>query len=60
MSRAIDRRYCGLTVARVLPTGLSLPVLGLLMLSRGLSLAQLGFGLAAQALMVIALELPTG
>jgi hypothetical protein len=59
-SRAIARRYAGLTVVRFLPTGLSMPVLGLLMLSRGLTLAQLGFGIAAQALMVIVLELPTG
>lgn len=59
-STRIDRRYCLLTAARFLPTGLCIPVLGLLMLSRGLSLAELGFALASQAVMVIVLELPTG
>jgi MFS family permease len=59
-SARIDRRYCILTASRFLPTGLGIPVLGLLMLSRGLSLAELGFAFSSQAVMVIILELPTG
>ncbi len=56
----VDRRFLALTVTRWLPTGLAIPVTGLLMLSRGLSLAQVGLGLAMQGAVVVVLELPTG
>jgi MFS family permease len=45
---------------RWLPTGLLVPVLVLLLLERGLSLAQLGIVFAGQGLMVLVFELPTG
>jgi predicted MFS family arabinose efflux permease len=45
---------------RWLPTGLLVPVLVLLLLERGLSLAQLGVVFAGQGLVVLVLELPTG
>jgi Major Facilitator Superfamily len=62
MSRGagVERRFVGLTVTRWLPTGLTIPVTGLLMLSRGLSLADIGLGVATQGIVVILLELPTG
>lgn len=56
----VDRRYLGLTVTRWLPTGLAIPVTGLLMLSRGLTLTQVGLAAATQAVVVLLLELPTG
>lgn len=43
-----------------MPTGLLIPVLVLLLLDRGLTLGQVGLGLAAQAVVVMLLELPTG
>ena len=58
--RAVRRRYLTLVGLRWLPTGLLVPVLVLLLLDRGLSLAQLGLVFAAQGLMVLLLELPTG
>jgi MFS family permease len=45
---------------RWFPTGLLLPVLALLPLERGLSVAQLGMAAAVQGLVVLGLELPTG
>ncbi|GAB3982936.1 MFS transporter [Plantactinospora veratri] len=58
--RQVRRRYLILHGLRWLPTGLLIPVLMLLLLERGLSLPQVGFVAAAQGLMVLALELPTG
>jgi MFS family permease len=54
------RRFLILTALRWLPTGLLIPVLVLLPLSRGLSLSELGLAGAMQGLVVFALELPTG
>ncbi len=57
---AIGRRFVVLTALRWLPTGVLIPVLVVLMLSRGLSLAQVGLVAATQGVVVLALELPTG
>lgn len=54
------RRYLVLHGLRWLPTGLLVPVLVLLMLERGLTLPQVGLVAAAQGVVVLALELPTG
>lgn len=58
--RQVRRRYLILHALRWLPTGLLIPVTILLMQERGLSLAQIGWAAAAQGLIVLALELPTG
>jgi MFS family permease len=58
--RSIARRHVVLTVLRWLPTGLMLPVLVVLMQSRGLSLAEIGLVSATQGVIVLVLELPTG
>lgn len=65
MTAAIDAtrlrwRYFVLLALRWLPAGLVVPVLVLLPLERGLSLGQLGLAAAAQGIVVILLELPTG
>ncbi|WP_162606581.1 MFS transporter [Jiangella asiatica] len=57
---AARRRFLILLALRWLPTGLIIPVIALLPLERGVTLAQLGFVIAAQGFMVLALELPTG
>ncbi len=57
---SIARRHVALTALRWLPTGLLVPVLVVLMQSRGLSLAQVGLVSATQGVMVLLLELPTG
>jgi MFS family permease len=49
-----------LTFTRWFPVGLTIGVVTLIPLQRGMSLAQLGVILAAQGLVVLALELPTG
>ena len=54
------RRFLVLRALRWLPTGLLIPVLALLMIDRGLSLGQIGMVMAAQGVLVLALELPTG
>jgi MFS family permease len=54
------RRFLLLRGLRWLPTGLLIPVLVLLLLERGLSLGQIGLVTAAQGLVVMLLELPTG
>lgn len=59
-SGAIRRRYLALIALRWLPTGFLIPVLVLLMLSRGLSLTEIGLAFSAQGFVVLALELPTG
>jgi DHA1 family tetracycline resistance protein-like MFS transporter len=56
----IQHRYLLLVALRWLPTGLLIPVLVLLMLDRGLTLGQIGLATAAQGVMILLLELPTG
>lgn len=57
---AVRRAFVMLCALRWLPTGLLLPVLAVLMQSRGMTLAQVGLVVAVQGAVVIALELPTG
>jgi predicted MFS family arabinose efflux permease len=57
---SVRRRFLVLLALRWLPTGLMIPVLVLLLLERGLTLAQLGLAFAAQGFVVLILELPTG
>jgi predicted MFS family arabinose efflux permease len=59
-ARAARRRYLILIALRWLPTGLIIPISVLLMLSRGLSLTEIGIAFSAQGFVVLALELPTG
>ncbi len=59
-ARAVLRRTLVLTFLRWLPVGLLIPVLVLLPLERGLTLAEYGAAAAAQGLLVLLLELPTG
>ena len=59
-ARGIERRFLVLRALRWLPTGLLVPVMVLLMLERGFSLAQIGLIGAAQGVTVMLLELPTG
>lgn len=59
-ARAARRRYLTLICLRWLPTGLLIPIGVLLMLSRGLSLTEIGLAFSAQGFVVLALELPTG
>jgi DHA1 family tetracycline resistance protein-like MFS transporter len=54
------RRFLLLRGLRWLPTGLVMPVMVLLLLDRGFSLAQIGLITAAQGFAVLLLELPTG
>lgn len=54
------RRFLVLRASRWFPTGLLVPVIVLLLLDRGLTLTQVGIAAAAQGVMVILLELPTG
>jgi MFS family permease len=58
--RAARSRYLLLLGLRWLPVGFLIPISVLLPLSRGLTLSQLGVAFAAQGLVVLALELPTG
>jgi MFS family permease len=58
--RQVRHRYLVLHGLRWLPTGLLIPVIILLMQERGLTLSQIGLAVAAQGLVVLALELPTG
>jgi len=57
--RQAHRRYLILHGLRWLPTGLLIPIMVLLMLERGLSIAQFGMVVAVQGLVVLVLELPT-
>ena len=59
-ARSALRRYLALTALRWLPVGFLAPIFVLIPLSRGLSLTEIGFVFAAQGLVVLALELPTG
>ncbi len=54
------RRFLILRTTRWLPTGLLIPVMVLYLVDGGLSLAQLGGVFAAQGIVVMILELPTG
>lgn len=55
-----QRRFLFLLGLRWFPVGLMIPVHVLLPLERGLTIAQLGAAAAAQGLIVLILELPTG
>ena len=57
---SLRRRYVVLSALRYFPTGLLIPVSAVFMLSRGLSLAQVGVAFATQSAVVLLLELPTG
>lgn len=59
-AQVIRRRFLVLTALRWLSSGLMIPVLILLLLERGLSLGQIGLVTAAQGVVVMLLELPTG
>lgn len=59
-ARGARRRFLLLRGVRWPPAGLLIPVLVLLLLDRGLSLGQIGLVAAAQGLVVMLLELPTG
>lgn len=55
-----QRRFLLLLALRWLPVGLMIPVIVLLPLERGLTLAQYGSAAALQGITVLLLELPTG
>lgn len=57
---AARRVFLLLNATRWLPVGLVIGVLTLLLLQRGMSVAELGVILSAQGFVVLALELPTG
>ena len=59
-ARGARRRYLALIGLRWLPTGLLIPIGVLLMLSRDLSLTEIGLVYSVQGFVVLALELPTG
>jgi MFS family permease len=58
--RSPRARFHALLALRYVPTGLSLTVLVLLLLDRGLSLAEIGLVTAAQGIVMLILELPSG
>jgi MFS transporter, DHA1 family, tetracycline resistance protein len=58
--RQVRARYLLLLALRWFPVGLELPILVLLPLDRGLTLAEVGFAFSLQGFVVLALELPTG
>lgn len=59
-TRSLTRRYHVLLTLRFVPTGLMVTVFVLLLQDRGLSLAEIGLGTAAQGLVMLVLELPSG
>lgn len=59
-SASVQTRFLLLATLRWLPTGLIIPVVALLPLERGLSVAELGTAFAVQGIVVLCLELPTG
>ncbi len=58
--RRIRFRYLLLILLRWLPVGLTIPLITLLPLSRGLTISQAGVTAAVQGITVMVLELPTG
>jgi MFS family permease len=56
----LRRRYRLLLALRFVPTGLFITVFVLLLRDRGLTLAEIGLGTAAQGLVMLFLELPSG
>jgi hypothetical protein len=60
MLRSVRRRYSVLLALRFVPTGLSVTVYVLFLQQRGLSLAEIGVGTAAQGFVMLFLELPSG
>ncbi|MGH2488540.1 MAG: MFS transporter, partial [Candidatus Limnocylindria bacterium] len=56
----VRRRYLVLIGLRWFSTGLLIPIFSLLMLTRGLSLVEIGLVAATQGLVILILELPTG
>ena len=58
--RSARSRYLLLTGLRWLPVGFMIPIFALVLVSRGLTLTEIGLVFAAQGLVVLALELPTG
>ncbi len=58
--RSVRRRYHLLLALRWIPTGLLITVFVLLLRDRGLSLAEIGIGTAAQGIVMLFLELPSG
>jgi MFS family permease len=56
----VRRRYLVLIGLRWFQTGLLIPVFSLLMVSRGLTLPEMGLVAATQGLVILVLELPTG
>ena len=59
-ARTVRRRYLFLIGLRWFQSGLLIPILVLLMVSRGLSLVEIGLVGSVQGLIVLFLELPTG
>lgn len=59
-ARSVRRRYLVLRGVRWLPSGLFIPVMVLLMTERGFTLTTIGMAVAAQGVVVLCLELPTG
>lgn len=58
--RSVRRRYHLLLALRFVPTGLFITVFVLLLRDRGLTLAEIGLGTAAQGVVMLFLELPSG
>lgn len=56
----VQTRFLLLAGLRWLPTGMIIPVMALLPLERGLSVAEMGLAFAVQGVVVLCLELPTG
>jgi MFS family permease len=59
-ARAVRRRYLLLIGLRWFASGLLIPIMMLLMVSRGLTLPEIGLVTATQGLTILFLELPTG
>ena len=59
-ARRLQRRYLLLRATRWFPTGLIIPVFVLYLVDKGLTYGQIGLVTAAQGVMVLLLELPTG
>ena len=58
--KSIRRRFSLLLALRFVPTGLFVTVFVLLLRDRGLTLAEIGLGTAAQGIVMLFLELPSG